>query len=52
MRDGKKYFIDFDHGRKGWDEQIGTVPLSEHGTIVHFADPDILPKLLSLTTRF
>ena len=46
MRDGKKYFIDFDHGRvKDEMKQIGTVPLSEHGTIVHFyPDPDIFTE--------
>ena len=50
MRDGKKYFIDFDHGRVKDDmKQIGTVPLDQHGTIVHFyPDPDIFTE----TTTF
>ena len=48
MRDGKKYFIDFDHGRvKDEMKQIGTVPLDEHGTIVHFyPDPDIFTETI------
>ena len=42
MRDGKKYFIAFDHGRVTEElHQIGEVPLTEHGTIVSFwPDPD------------
>ena len=46
MRDGKKYAIDFDHGRvKDEMRQVGTVPMSEHGTIVHFyPDPDIFTE--------
>ncbi len=50
MRDGKKYYIAFDHGRvKEEMRQIGTVGLNEHGTIVHFyPDPDIFTE----TTHF
>lgn len=46
MRDGKKYAIDFDHGRvKDEMRQVGTVPMGEHGTIVHFyPDPDIFTE--------
>ena len=46
MRDGKKYFIAFDHGRVTEElHQIGEVPLSEHGTIVSFwPDPDIFTE--------
>lgn len=49
MRDGKKYYIDFDHGRVNTEMKItGTVPLSEHGTIVHFSpDPDIFTETTS-----
>jgi DNA gyrase subunit B len=45
-RDGKKYFISFDHGRVDQEmKQIGTVPLTEHGTTVHFyPDPDIFTE--------
>ena len=47
MRDGKKYFIDFDHGRvKDEMKQIGTVPLDEHGTIVHFYQIQIFSQKL------
>ncbi|MEE9111761.1 MAG: DNA topoisomerase (ATP-hydrolyzing) subunit B [Lactobacillus sp.] len=46
MRDGKKYFIAFDHGRVTEElHQIGEVPLTEHGTIVSFwPDPDIFTE--------
>ena len=46
MRDGKKYFIAFDHGRVTEAlHQIGEVPLTEHGTIVSFwPDPDIFTE--------
>jgi DNA gyrase subunit B len=49
MRDGKKYYIDFDHGRVNTEMKMtGTVPLSEHGTIVHFSpDPDIFTETTS-----
>lgn len=46
MRDGKKYTIRFDHGRVVQEmKQVGEVPLSEHGTIVHFyPNPDIFTE--------
>lgn len=46
MRDGKKYHIAFDHGQVVEElHEVGTVPLSEHGTIVHFwPDPDIFTE--------
>lgn len=46
MRDGKKYHIAFDHGRVTQEMTVvGTVPLTEHGTIVHFyPDPDIFTE--------
>ncbi|RMC52062.1 DNA topoisomerase (ATP-hydrolyzing) subunit B [Lactobacillus sp. ESL0228] len=49
MRDGKKYYIDFDHGRVNTEMKMtGTVSLSEHGTIVHFfPDPDIFTETTS-----
>lgn len=49
MRDGKKYYIDFDHGRVDHEMKMtGSVPLSEHGTIVHFyPDPDIFTETTS-----
>ncbi|MCZ3622806.1 DNA topoisomerase (ATP-hydrolyzing) subunit B [Lactobacillus mulieris] len=48
MRDGKKYFIDFDHGRVKHElKQIGTVDPGQHGTIVHFyPDPDIFTETI------
>ena len=50
MRDGKKYHIAFDHGRVVEDlKEVGTVPLTEHGTIVHFW-PD--PNIFTETTVF
>ena len=50
MRDGKKYYIDFNHGRVDHEMKMtGSVPLSEHGTIVHFyPDPDIFTETTSL----
>ena len=50
MRDGKKYRIAFDHGRVVEEmHEVGTVDLSQHGTIVHFyPDPDIFTE----TTTF
>ena len=49
MRDGKKYYIDFNHGRVDHEMKMtGSVPLSEHGTIVHFyPDPDIFTETTS-----
>ncbi|RMC42335.1 DNA topoisomerase (ATP-hydrolyzing) subunit B [Lactobacillus sp. ESL0236] len=49
MRDGKKYYIDFDHGRVNTEMKLaGTVPSSVHGTIVHFfPDPDIFTETTS-----
>ncbi|CAM3160881.1 DNA gyrase subunit B [Lactobacillus bombicola] len=49
MRDGQKYYIDFDHGRVNTEMKLaGTVPSSEHGTIVHFfPDPDIFTETTS-----
>lgn len=49
MRDGKKYYIDFDHGRVDHEMKMtGSVPLSEHGTTVHFfPDPDIFTETTS-----
>lgn len=46
MRDGKKYHIAFDHGRVTQEMTVvGSVPLTEHGTIVHFyPDPDIFTE--------
>lgn len=46
MRDGKKYYIAFDHGQVVEElHEVGTVPLTEHGTIVHFwPDPDIFTE--------
>ena len=46
MRDGKKYHIAFDHGQVVEElHEVGTVPLTEHGTIVHFwPDPDIFTE--------
>lgn len=43
MRDGKKYCIDFNHGRVEQEvHEVGEVPLTQHGTIVRFyPDPDI-----------
>ncbi|APV46581.1 DNA topoisomerase (ATP-hydrolyzing) subunit B [Lactobacillus delbrueckii] len=50
MRDGKKYYIAFDHGRVVEElKEVGTVPLTEHGTIVHFW-PD--PNIFTETTVF
>ena len=50
MRDGKKYHIAFDHGRVVEElKEVGTVPLTEHGTIVHFW-PD--PNIFTETTAF
>ena len=50
MRDGKKYHIAFDHGRVVEElKEVGTVPLTEHGTIVHFW-PD--PTIFTETTVF
>ena len=50
MRDGKKYHIAFDHGRVVEElKEVGTVPLTEHGTIVHFW-PD--PNIFTETTIF
>lgn len=50
MRDGKKYHIVFDHGRVVEElKEVGTVPLTEHGTIVHFW-PD--PNIFTETTVF
>lgn len=53
MRDGKKYHIAFDHGRVVEElKEVGTVPLTEHGTIVHFwPDPNIFTETTVLTTR-
>lgn len=47
MRDGKKYHIAFDHGRVVEElKEVGTVPLTEHGTIVHFwPDPNIFTEI-------
>ena len=49
MRDGKKYYIDFNHGRVDHEMKMtGSVPPSEHGTIVHFyPDPDIFTETTS-----
>ena len=49
MRDGKRYYIDFNHGRVDHEMKMtGSVPLSEHGTIVHFyPDPDIFTETTS-----
>ncbi|RHW50347.1 DNA topoisomerase (ATP-hydrolyzing) subunit B [Lactobacillus bombicola] len=49
MRDGQKYYIDFDHGRVNTEMKLaGTVSSSEHGTIVHFfPDPDIFTETTS-----
>lgn len=50
MRDGKKYHIAFNHGRVVEElKEVGTVPLTEHGTIVHFW-PD--PNIFTETTVF
>ena len=50
MRDGKKYHIAFDHGRVVEElKEVGAVPLTEHGTIVHFW-PD--PNIFTETTVF
>ena len=50
MRDGKKYHIAFDHGRVVEElKEVGTVLLTEHGTIVHFW-PD--PNIFTETTVF
>ena len=50
MRDGKKYHIAFDHGRVVEElKEVGTVPLTDHGTIVHFW-PD--PNIFTETTVF
>ncbi|MCD5536990.1 DNA topoisomerase (ATP-hydrolyzing) subunit B [Lactobacillus delbrueckii] len=50
MRDGKKYHIAFDHGWVVEElKEVGTVPLTEHGTIVHFW-PD--PNIFTETTVF
>lgn len=50
MRDGKKYHIAFDHGRVVEElKEVGSVPLTEHGTIVHFW-PD--PNIFTETTVF
>ncbi|MEE8814366.1 MAG: DNA topoisomerase (ATP-hydrolyzing) subunit B [Lactobacillus delbrueckii] len=50
MRDGKKYHIAFDHGRVVEElKEVGTVPLTEHGTIVQFW-PD--PNIFTETTVF
>ncbi|MCD5457090.1 DNA topoisomerase (ATP-hydrolyzing) subunit B [Lactobacillus delbrueckii] len=50
MRDGKKYYIAFDHGRVVEElKEVGTVPLTEHGTIVRFW-PD--PNIFTETTVF
>ncbi|CDR76028.1 DNA topoisomerase (ATP-hydrolyzing) subunit B [Lactobacillus delbrueckii] len=50
MRDGKKYYIAFDHGRVVEElKEVGTVPLTEHETIVHFW-PD--PNIFTETTVF
>ncbi|MCT6902278.1 MAG: ATP-binding protein, partial [Lactobacillus sp.] len=53
MRDGKKYFIDFSRGRVVDEMKVtGTVPLSEHGTIVHFfPDPDIFTETTSFDDK-
>ncbi len=49
MRDGKQYFISFDHGRVDQEMKLtGTVSPAEHGTIVHFfPDPDIFTETTS-----
>ena len=45
MRDGKKYCIDFNHGRVEQEvHEVGEVPLTQHGTIVrlsliHISEP-------------
>lgn len=46
MRDGKKYCIDFNHGRVEQEvHEVGEVPLTQHGTIVRFyPDPDIFTE--------
>ena len=53
MRDGKKYFIDFSRGRVVDEMKVtGTVPLSKHGTIVHFfPDPDIFTETTSFDDK-
>jgi len=53
MRDGKKYFIDFDRGRvRDQMKVVGDVPLNEHGTIVHFyPDPDIFTETTSFDDK-
>lgn len=46
MRDGKKYCIDFNHGRVEQEvHEVGEVPLTQHGTVVRFyPDPDIFTE--------
>lgn len=50
VREGKKYYMDFDHGHvKSKIKVIGDAPEHEHGTRVHFT-PD--PKIFTETTEF
>lgn len=44
--DGKRYYIDFEHGRVRTEMKIiGDAPETEHGTLVHFLpDPDIFTE--------
>ena len=44
--DGKKYYIDFEHGRVRTEMKVvGDAPETEHGTLVHFLpDPDIFTE--------
>src|SRR5699024_7645145 len=53
MRDGKQYAISFDHGRVvGEMKQVGTDPLEEHGTNVHFyPDPDIFTETITFDDK-
>lgn len=49
-REGKKYYMDFDHGHvKNQIKIIGSAPAHAHGTKVHFI-PD--PKIFTETTDF
>lgn len=53
MRDGKKYCIDFNHGRVEQEvHEVGEVPLTQHGTIVRFyPDPDIFTETIVFDDR-
>ncbi len=48
FKDGKKYYIDFEHGRVHQEMTIlGDIDKNEHGTLVHFVpDPDIFTETI------